>query len=183
MFNIVDYFRRSCQFSSLHQYKVRNIEDVIIKLTTYGNLIFEDIQGCTEEEILEVEAQFGKLPVVYKNIMMTIGKGIRNSDRSKTSRRDDFYLNEVLDLSYTMTEVDPLEESAEVDTPFPENIFFIYDIYAVCVYFLITNKDDDDTSVFVEDFKKRYSYDEEYVFVKAYDSIWDWIDDYLEMKI
>jgi hypothetical protein len=182
MREVVNYFRHEYQLSVLHKSKVRSIEDILVKLSNYGTVALESIQGCTEEEILEVESIFGRLPIVYKNIMLAIGKGIIGSDRNITSRRNDFYLDEVLDLSFIMTEVDLLE-STEGDISFPCNIFFIYDAYGVNVYFLLTDRNDYDAPIFVEDFKKTYLDDEEYVFVKAYDSIWDWIDDYLEIRI
>jgi hypothetical protein len=172
------------QLSSLHKSKVISVDDVIAKSTAYESGALEKSQGCTENEILEVEDKFGTLPVVYKNIMMAIGKRVGNSNAClkkeiESRPQIDFYLKDVFDLSLTMTTSDP--EDLSNDPPFPDNIFFIYGAYSSRVFFVLTNQHNYDAPVFIEDWSRTYS-DEKYIPVKAFESIWDWIDDYLEGK-
>jgi hypothetical protein len=163
--------------------KIQNIEDLLSRANSrWGSEYRKNIIGCTEQEIAQVEERFGTLPIVYKDILMAIGKRIKHPDpeieKSMDARRDhDFYLEEVLDLTVDMTMPIPEDEPDELMLP-KENIFFIFHVFSGNVYFVVTNKGDIDAPVFVEDWKDS-GMREEYIFKKAYDSIWDWIDDYI----
>jgi hypothetical protein len=176
--NFLEYCHDLHNKSKLHKSKVTSIEDITTKLISYSyiNITNEDIYGCTEDDILMVEKRFGKLPILYKNIMMRIGKNIKNV----VHERCDFYLSDLYESNCLMRKENDLSDLEDEDF-FPENAFFIYNAYSGRSYFILTNKEDYDAPVFVENGEPFV--DKKYVFVEAYSSIWDWIDDYLENKI
>jgi hypothetical protein len=173
-------------FKSKPKPKIKSIEDLLSRLNSRWTGEFSEyrktIIGCTEQEIAQVEKRFGTLPIVYKDIMMAIGKRIKHSNPEieksiETHRDHDFYLEEVIELTLDMTVPSP-EDDPDEFTFSKENIFFIYHIFAGNVYFVMTNKGDIDAPVYVEDWSES-STREGYIFKKAYDSIWHWIDDYI----
>jgi hypothetical protein len=155
---------------------VNNVEALVLKFSRHFGIPIDNIQGCTEEEILQVEREFGRLPALYKKIMMRVGKGIKNIKRSRIDF--DFFLNDVIESTVIATELSP-DDDPEYEVPYPKNLFVIYHIHSGAMYFILLDENSNyDVPVFIEDFNREDK--QEFILVKAYESLWDWINDFLD---
>ena len=196
MCNLIREIKNRKYLQLLRQTRVRSIEDITNKINTYnlGHNIVENvvISGCNREQIQLVEDEFGILPATYKNIMLAVGKSIKVNFKKNARfisitgcKNWDFYLDEIVDVNRIMFNPEYLDEIEE-DSHFPGNTFIIYSSPNSIVYFVLTGQNENDTPVYVDDLainNKSKSLNGEYILNKAYESIWDWVDDYIENKI
>jgi hypothetical protein len=147
----------------------------VLSYKRFGWLV-KDIQGCTEEEIMQVENKYGKFPILYKEMIMKVGKGF-GIPRSYLGC--DFFMDDIIDVNDISEEPEPKNPSDVVWRP--ENFFAIYD-NDKAMYFIFLNENNYDSPVFVLDYDEE-DLSQDSVLAKAYDSLWDWINDILEGKI
>jgi hypothetical protein len=159
--------------------KVSNTDELpssfVLTFRRYGWLV-NDIQGCTEGEIIQVENKYGKFPILYKEMMMKVGKGF---GLSRSDLGCDFFMDNIMSVNYIAKELEPEEPSDVVW--WPKDFFAVYDNDRA-IYFILLNEENYDSPVFVQDYDEE-PLNEDSILAKAYDSLWDWINDILEDKI
>ncbi|VEP13772.1 hypothetical protein H1P_220013 [Hyella patelloides LEGE 07179] len=110
---------------------IENIDQLKAELIVRNIAREDEINGCSEREILEIEAEYGKLPLSYRKIIGLIGHsaGFLAGDSSlyvSTKANIDQIILENEDfLEYKKETI----ENDEVDDDLlkiPENIFIIY---------------------------------------------------------
>ena len=167
----------NCKKKTELQTIATNIEALALKFSKHFGISIDNIQGCTEEEILQLEKDFGRFPVLYKKIMMRVGKGIKNIKRSRIDF--DFFLNDVIEFTTIITKISP-DDDLQYEIPYPKNLFVICHVHSGSMYFILLDENNYDAPVFIEDFNSENN--QEFILVKAYESLWDWINDFLNGK-
>jgi hypothetical protein len=169
----------NCRKKNESYKKVANIDELpssfVSTFRRFGWLV-NDIQGCTEEEIIQVENKYGMLPILYKEMMMKVGKGF---GISRGDAGCDFFMDDIIDVNYIAKELEPEDPSDIVW--WPKDFFAVYDNDRA-IYFILLNEDNYDSPVFVQDYDEE-PLNQDSILVKAYDSLWDWINAILEDKI
>jgi hypothetical protein len=170
--------------------KVATIEELRNKIIEHYTTPIVDsiyIHGSSASELQAVEDEFGILPTIYKDIMQLMGKKIEWTYKSDarfeviTCPKDwEFYLDEIIDLN---RRVFTLESHKEIEegSGYPDNTFLIYSPGTDSVYFILANVITDDSAVYIDRYDRMSNSIEDYT--KIYDSLWDWIDDYIQNKI
>lgn len=153
---------------------IRNVNDLKAELVS-RNIAYEDeMSGCPESEILEIESKYGKLPLSYRQIIHLIGHsaGFLFGDINfYVSTNDD--IDQILYINEDFWEFKKETiENNEVDDELlliPENIFII-DSWDGNDLFVLTDKEEhkEDSPIYV--------YQDVGTVEKQYLSVWEWID-------
>jgi hypothetical protein len=138
----------------------------------------EDLIGCDDRELESIEQKYGKLPLVYKQIMRLWGGG---PEKNLSIYGDNFILARAISLNKWMEENTFLiDESKAANIYELENVFFIsgrYAEYGGGAEFIKTGDDLVDTVVYNIDMALYDNIDEWVDSIElAFDSIWQWIE-------
>jgi SMI1-KNR4 cell-wall len=156
------------------QPKATNIDELILKFSHHFGVSIDEIQGCTEEEILQAENKLGRFPTLYREIMKKVGKGFKHINKNRIDF--DFFLDDAIESSNIARELSP--DGGLYENQCPKNLFIIYQIHSGDMYFILLDENNYDAPVFIEDFSRGDN--QEFILVKAYESLWDWINDFLD---
>lgn len=153
---------------------IRNIYQLKTELITRNISSKDEMSGCSEKEIVEIETKYGKLPLSYREIISLIGHsaGFLAGDSSlyvSTEANIERIIFENEDfLEYKQETI----ENDEVDDDLlkiPENIFIIY-VSGNDLCFVLT-----DSKKQIED-SPVYIYENTGIVIKKYLSVWQWIE-------
>jgi hypothetical protein len=163
---------------------INNIAQLKSEILRRGIAKEEDLLGCCEEDIDLTEKQYGKLPMVYKQIMRLWGGGV---EKGLSIYEDDFKLTRAVSLNKWMQENKFLinEGTGDIISEL-ENVFFIsgrYAEYGGGAEFIRTCENSKDTIVYNIDMALSDNIDEWVDSIEvAFDSIWIWIEVVLNDK-
>ena len=148
--------------SSVDELKTRLLTSDVVN-NEYG------FRGCKISEIETIEAKYGILPYVYKQILLLAGHRagtlIRNGEF-------EFYLDEVLQLNERVLQ-DREEgiQEGENTISLPKNAFFCFCRYDNRPNFILANGEYD-SPVYVYD----YEDEKNETIQEFFESFWDWIE-------
>jgi hypothetical protein len=157
---------------------INNIAQLKSEILRRGIAKEEDLLGCCEKDIDSIEKQYGKLPMVYKQIMRLWGGGV---EKGLSIYGDDFKLARAASLNKWMEENKFLidEGTGNIISEL-ENVFFIsgrYAEYSGGAEFIKTGENLADTIVYNIDMALSDNIDEWIDSIEvAFDSIWAWIE-------
>jgi len=153
---------------------IRNVSDLKTELISRHIAYEDEMNGCTESEILEIESKYGKLPLSYRQIIHLIGHsaGFLAGDLNfYVSTNDD--IDQIISVNEDFWKFKKkCIKNNEIDDEFlsiPENIFII-DSWDGNDLFILTDikENKKDSPVYVcQDFE---------TVEKQYLSVWEWIN-------
>lgn len=149
--------------SSIDELKTRLLASGVVS-NEYG------FRGCKITEIENIEAKYGILPHIYKQILLLAG----HRAGTLISRSEfEFYIDEVLQLNERVLQ-DREEGIIDGESPIslPKNAFFILCRYDNKPNFILANGEED-SSVYVYDYEDENNE----TIQELYKSIWEWIED------
>jgi hypothetical protein len=145
---------------------INNIDDFKKELLSSGIAEGEyQLVGCCAQELDELEAVYGSLPTVYKQIMQTIG---RRAGKLVWRGEYDFYIDQISELNEVYQEI--IQESWE-EEGYSGNVFLICDRYGSDYEFVLTNNGSD-SPVFISH--------ENSAIKQNFSSVWEWIESFIE---
>lgn len=155
---------------------ITNVAELKAELIARHIAYEDEMCGCSEQEILEIEAIYGKLPQSYRQIIGLIGHsaGFLIGDISfyvSTDEDIDQIIAEneyILEVQEECIENNDMEAGDEL-LDIPKNRFFI-DAWSNNFYFVLTEskKRQEDSPIYV--------YDESGKIRKEISSVWKWMD-------
>ena len=153
---------------------ISNINELKTRLLASGVVSNEyGFRGCKVTEIENIEAKYGTLPYVYKQILLLAGHRAGTLIRRSEF---EFYIDEVLQLNERVLQ-DREEAIIDGESPIslPKNAFFILCRYDNKPIFILANGKDD-SPVYVYDYEDENNE----TIQELYKSIWEWIEDLVE---
>jgi hypothetical protein len=138
----------------------------------------EELVGCSEHDLESIQQQYGKLPLVYKQIISLLGYG---AGSWLSIDEYDFDVHRAIYLNKWMKEDDSLvDETGELIINELKNVFFISGKYAELggeLEFIKLNIDLLDSCVYTIDMAYYGDIDEWIDTIEiTYESIWNWIE-------
>lgn len=157
---------------------INNIAQLKSEILRRGIAKEEDLLGCCEKDIDLIEKQYGKLPIVYRQIMRLWGGGV---EKGLSIYGDDFKLARAVSLNKWMQENKFLTNEGTGDIISElENVFFIsgrYAEYGGGAEFIKVGENLADAIVYNIDMALSDNIDEWVDSIEvAFDSIWAWIE-------
>ncbi|AFY58643.1 hypothetical protein Riv7116_6296 [Rivularia sp. PCC 7116] len=152
--------------SSINELKTRLLTSNVVN-NEYG------FRGCKVSEIETIEAKYGTLPYVYKQILFLAG---HRAGTLISNGEFEFYIDEVLQLNERVFQ-DREEGIQEGEKPIslPKNVFFCFCRYDNRPNFILANGEKD-CPVYVYDYEGGNNE----TIQELYKSIWEWIEDLVE---
>ena len=163
---------------------INNIAQLKSEILKRGIAKEEDLLGCCEKDIDSIEKQYGKLPMVYKQIMRFWGGGV---EKGLSIYGDDFKLTRAVSLNEWIQENTFLiDENTGDSISRLKNVFFIsgrYAEYGGGAEFIKTGENLADAIVYNIDMALSDNIDEWVDSIEvAFESIWTWIEIVLNEK-
>jgi SMI1 / KNR4 family (SUKH-1) len=155
----------------------KNIESYLEKMSEMGVVNLEDIQGCSLDEIADLERKYSiKLPASYKSFLLRLGKKFGNLVDRREYRIDYESVLQMTEydrrINQECREEDPSEEILEL----PDNALLILGRCDGSQFYYILGEGGEDSAVYY------YNTDEE-IIEKERDSFWDILDMFLGGRI
>jgi hypothetical protein len=163
---------------------ITNVEELKSEFLRRGIARKEDLIGCEDRELDEIEQQYGTLPLAYKQIMKCLGGGDRKW--LALNGYEDFDLARARGLSQWMKEGVFLTDENGVIISELDHVLFISGYYAEFgggIQFIKTGQDSIDSVVYCIDMAYSNADINEWLeTIEVYsNSIWGWIEGYLSI--
>lgn len=154
----------------------KNIESYLEKMLKIGIINLEDIQGCSLDEIADLEKKYSiSLPASYKSFLLYLGKKSgKLVDRNEYSidYKSVLQMTEYEKRSIKEANEDPEEAEFEAAIELPENALLILGRSDGSQFYFILGEGGDDSSVY-------YYNSDTSTITKERDSFWDILDMFL----